>query len=393
MSKKISIDEAFRYLRRSEAMNFKNEAFFPNVEDEEEVEIPEEEVEVQTAVEEQPVETPVEEPEVTEPETVEPEVVPEETPVENPPAEVETPVEVPEQQVEINQPQLEDTRDLDLVNKLLEISGNISNAINDTYGVQVQPGVILADLVQDLNLISGKIKPEELAETPANELTKKLYASYKGFNDFIDALVGQHTSSADRLKKAIALLDTENFQPEGITKLIASPEFIQIAQEGEVPGISIEAAQTLALPTVREDLVEKIKERKPADISEEEYLENARAYAEEIKGMDKEQLYKVIADYDFDNNPPVDEAEQIILDAINARQVELDEEDVLEDDQLDYDLETEKHIDEIMNMDLDEVNAELEQYDFENNEPEDGNEELIYQALTARKEILENDQK
>ena len=393
MSKKISIDEAFRYLRRSEAMNFKNEAFFPKVENEEEVEeIPEEEVEVQAEVEEQPVETPVEEPEVTEPETVEPEVVPEETPVENPPAEVETPVEVPEQQVEINQPQLDDTRDLDLVNKLLEVSGNISNAINDTYGVQVQPGVILADLVQDLNLITGRVKPEDLANTPANELTKKLYASYNGFNGFVDMLDGQFTSSAERLKKAIGLLNSAKFQPENITRLIASPKFIEIAKEGEIPGISVEAAQTLALPNVREELTKKLKEELD-DIPEEEYLENARAYAEEIKGMDKEQLYKIIADYDFDKNPPVDEAEQIILDAINARQAELDEEDVPEDDQLDYDLETEKHIDEIMNMDLDEVQAELEQYDFENNEPEDNNEELIYQALTARKEILEKDQK
>ena len=66
----------------------------------------------------------------------------------------------------------------ELVEKLTRIAHDTAEAIRGAYGVEVDERVILSDMIQDLQLISGQVSPEELEPTPMNELTKQMFNSY-----------------------------------------------------------------------------------------------------------------------------------------------------------------------------------------------------------------------
>ena len=138
--------------------------------------------------------------------------------------------------------------DVEIVQKIDRIADDICNAINDTYGLDVsdKKNLVVADIIQDLQLIGGQKVVDDLEDTPINNLTKQMYDEFNGFWDALDDLVsfisGERitTSQAERLRSAIESLDSQNFSTENIRKGIASQRFLQAAQSGAIPYINAE---------------------------------------------------------------------------------------------------------------------------------------------------------
>lgn len=150
---------------------------------------------------------------------------------------------------------LADPRDVALVDKLTRISLDTAEAIKDTYGIEnVDARLILADMIRDLRLISGDLKPEDLENTPMDQLTKVMYQAYDGFCDEIDdcisAITGNRisTSQQQRLLAAIESLDMPQFSTEAIRERVRSDEFRQALTMNAVPGVSLSTEDIAALP-------------------------------------------------------------------------------------------------------------------------------------------------
>lgn len=131
-----------------------------------------------------------------------------------------------------------DPRDQEVVDKLVRIANDTAAAIHKYYGINADPRLIVADMIQDLRLVGGTIRPEELEDTPMNNLTKEMYRQFDGFNDLIDMLTGQHRDRATRLSHAIASLDGEEFTRPAIEARIDSPAFIAAVNGGALPYIA-----------------------------------------------------------------------------------------------------------------------------------------------------------
>lgn len=128
-------------------------------------------------------------------------------------------------------------KEVEVVQKIDRIANDIAEAIADTYNVDAQKNLIVADIVQDLQLIGGAKVADDLKETPINELTKQMYQDFNGLFD-------KEEDSANKLAFAMAMLDSDQFSTETIKNQIASPRFLQAAKAGYIP--FIDAAQLAA---------------------------------------------------------------------------------------------------------------------------------------------------
>lgn len=223
--------------------------------------------------------------------------------------------------VDRHEPEVETTTDnpLDraIVDKLLRIAGDIKNAIETNYNIVVDERKVLADLIQDLRLISGQIKPEDLEDTPINQLTKQMYQGYSGFMDALDELVSFETgrpithSEVRNISRAIQSLDDESFSTEAINAKIADPKFLQLVRAGQVPYFD-----RLQLDHVmREDFDET------EEIDLEEVADNEDTFFEVIDALIKDEQEAidgyVEAEVKIEDMPELDEKEkEEILDTI-----------------------------------------------------------------------------
>ena len=173
------------------------------------------------------------------------------------------PAEVEEEPAQEQPTAVIDPRDAELVNKLTRIAHDISEAIRNSYGVEVNEAAILADLIQDLQIISGQISPEQLANTPINNLTREMYNAYNGFYEALDELTsfvtGQpiRTTQAQKIQQALDSLDDERFSTETLQQGVRDESFLLALQQGQIPGITYNGnpqdIQLLAAPEENEE--------------------------------------------------------------------------------------------------------------------------------------------
>lgn len=136
--------------------------------------------------------------------------------------------------------------------KIMRISQDISQAISDVYGIEADPALIVADIVQDLGLISGDIKPEDLEDTALNRATIEMYQDHEAFWIFMDTLVTALTGQSlnmtpeAKIKRAIKTLSGPNFSTPAIRKGIESTQFQRLAAQGRVPFIPAGTTPLLA---------------------------------------------------------------------------------------------------------------------------------------------------
>lgn len=142
-----------------------------------------------------------------------------------------------------------------ITEKIMRISRDISHAIQDIYGIDVQEDLIVADIMQDLQLIGGRIDVRDLPDTPANRLTAQMYQSHEDFYAFMDAFVTALTgrplnaTPEKKLAYAVKMLDGPNFSTEAIRAGIEAPQFQRLVATGGVPFIPADVR-----PQLTEDL-------------------------------------------------------------------------------------------------------------------------------------------
>ena len=142
--------------------------------------------------------------------------------------------------------------DIEIVNKIDRIAGDICDAIEEVYNIPAREKkpYVVADIIRDLQLVGGEVLADDLEDTPWNNLTREMYNQFNGFYDALDDLVsfitGQRvtTSQAERLRQAIESLDGPQFTTEAIRANIASPRFLEAARRGYVPYVSPQEIST-----------------------------------------------------------------------------------------------------------------------------------------------------
>ena len=142
--------------------------------------------------------------------------------------------------------------DIEIVNKIDRIAGDICDAIEEVYNIPAREKkpYVAADIIRDLQLVGGEVLADDLEDTPWNNLTREMYNQFNGFYDALDDLVsfitGQRvtTSQAERLRQAIESLDGPQFTTEAIRANIASPRFLEAARRGYVPYVSPQEIST-----------------------------------------------------------------------------------------------------------------------------------------------------
>lgn len=125
--------------------------------------------------------------------------------------------------------------------KIMRISQDIAQAILDVYGIEADPALIVADILQDLGLISGDIRPEDLEDTALNRATIDMYSSHEAFWLFMDTLA--RALGADpitltpeaKIKRAVKALSGPNFSTSAIRQGIESTQFHRLVAQGKVP--------------------------------------------------------------------------------------------------------------------------------------------------------------
>ncbi len=133
--------------------------------------------------------------------------------------------------------------DVQVLDKIERIADDIHDSIKNNYDVDVPEGLIVADMIRDLQLVGGAINPEELENTPNDQVRAELYREFTEEFDTIDVILSilsgeeVHTDRAERLMFAVQSLDGDNFQPQYIEQGISSPQFLGMACNGMVPYI------------------------------------------------------------------------------------------------------------------------------------------------------------
>lgn len=134
--------------------------------------------------------------------------------------------------------------DREVIHKIERIAGDIHDSIKNNYDVDVPENILVADVVRDLKLVGGAISPEELENTPEDQVEAELYRqfveTFDGIDIILSILSGQevHTDRAERLMASVHALDSENFSTDYIEQGISSPQFLGMAANGMVPYVN-----------------------------------------------------------------------------------------------------------------------------------------------------------
>lgn len=131
-----------------------------------------------------------------------------------------------------------------LMNELHRIALDTAEAIQRHYNIDADPAIIVADIIRDLQLISGNISVDDLTDSVSDQATKAMFNSYNEFYNFVDEMISGatgtefRTTPEQKLAQAIQMLHGPNFQAPAIDKAIGSRAFIAAAQAGNVPYIA-----------------------------------------------------------------------------------------------------------------------------------------------------------
>lgn len=154
---------------------------------------------------------------------------------------------------------------------IARVAKDISDAIFNRYGIEADPALIVADILQDLALISGDLRVEDLPDTYANRVTADMYRSYSEMEDLVDMIMsvmtGQTIQSTpdQKIRRAVAMLKGPAFSTENIIAGVNSPQFHRLAVSGNVPFLPASSALMLE-DCSEEDCIDRSKF--DADINE-----------------------------------------------------------------------------------------------------------------------------
>ena len=229
--------------------------------------------------------------------------------------------------------------EINVLGKVSRIANDICEAIKNYYDIEVTPALVVADILQDLKLISGAIDISELEDTPINNLTKQMFQNYEdGYrlvDDIMTTLTGEPftTLPETKLRDAINSLDGPQFDKENIERMIRSPKFVAAVEQGMVPYIP---------NGMNHELIESMKQKVNEDAVEDEIEDKLDIYS------DDKVLYDVVAPHVIDliGNPTTlhyDDlriyTDKVVSAATEVEPAEYEEKDVEWDYEVEWDVE------------------------------------------------------
>lgn len=143
-------------------------------------------------------------------------------------------------------PEVVSDAEREVMREIQRISTDIADALHQLYGIEVNPVLVAADILQDLRLIGGAVRPEDLADNPLNNMTRQMFRDFNtacAAIDEISTMFGGeplYNTPEAKLGLAIRALSSPTFSRDNIYRTMSSPRFIQAAQAGAVPYIEAE---------------------------------------------------------------------------------------------------------------------------------------------------------
>lgn len=208
-----------------------------------------------------------------------------------------------------------------VMNEIYRISRDICVAVTNNYGIETDPALVVADILQDLKLISGELSPEDLPDDIVGNATRTMYRSYENFYRFVDSLISEvtgtefRTTPAQKLEQAKRMLFSPAFSTEAIEAGIRSTKFLQAARNGDIPYLA-DNIQALLPEELEEDTdcedCDSNTEEESADIDIEKFDRELNAYIHESYDEDNFALYTTLSGEFNDKG-------QIILEGVIER--------------------------------------------------------------------------
>ena len=112
--------------------------------------------------------------------------------------------------------------EIDVLSKINRIANDICEAIEKYYNIEANPALVVADILQDLQLISGRVDINDLEDTPINNATKAMFADYKAGYELVNSILVEmgeepfETTPEALLADAVETLDGPAFSKEAI---------------------------------------------------------------------------------------------------------------------------------------------------------------------------------
>lgn len=136
---------------------------------------------------------------------------------------------------------------IDIISKINNIAKTICETIKNRYNVEVAPVVVVADVLQDLEIIDADIDISTLEDSEIYNLTADMFDEYKAGYILINSVLYELTGitfeelNGEILEKANELLDSDEFKVENVENAIASEDFIKAVKDGDIKYLSADA--------------------------------------------------------------------------------------------------------------------------------------------------------
>lgn len=133
---------------------------------------------------------------------------------------------------------------IDIISRINNIAKTICETIKNRYNVEVAPVVVVADVLQDLEIIDADIDISTLGDSEIYNLTADMFDEYKAGYILINSVLYELTGitfeelNGEILEKANELLDSDEFKVENVENAIASEDFIKAVKDGDIKYLS-----------------------------------------------------------------------------------------------------------------------------------------------------------
>lgn len=185
---------------------------------------------------------------------------------------------------------------IDIISKINNIAKTICETIKNRYNVEVAPVVVVADVLQDLEIIDDDIDISTLEDSEIYNLTADMFDEYKAGYILINSVLYELTGitfeklNGEILEKANELLDSDEFKVENVENAIASEDFIKAVKDGDIKYLSAAALDDneTSDDVLDDDQGEEVEEETEEEIEEVECKDCDESVEVDVDLFDKE---------------------------------------------------------------------------------------------------------
>ena len=185
---------------------------------------------------------------------------------------------------------------IDIISKINNIAKTICETIKNRYNIEVAPVAVVADVLQDLEIIDADIDISTLEDSEIYNLTADMFDEYKAGYILINSVLYELTGvtfeklNGEILEKANELLDSDEFKVENVENAIASEDFIKAVKDGDIKYLSAAALDDneTSDDVLDDDQGEEVEEETEEEIEEVECKDCDESVEVDVDLFDKE---------------------------------------------------------------------------------------------------------